>query len=128
MAASEPGRSFGIFQVECEGETLIITPRVDLGTLQYPLIETGSADIQQYLKDTSARNLVLDLQNTKYYGSAAIAFFITLWRHVKSHQGRMVLCNATNLEMEILKVIHFDTVWAVYPSRKEAVAAVNSGA
>lgn len=114
----------GIFEVEQEGDTIIVVPAVDLRELDYQRIEQGAATILDLLSGTAIQNVVLDFRKTDYYGSTALGFFLNLWKEVRRRNGRMVFCNVSDHEKEILRITTLDHSWPICSSRAEALAAV----
>jgi len=45
---------------------------------------------------------------------------------VKSRGGELVLCGASALAVELLRITALDTLWAIYDSREEALEAVGA--
>jgi anti-anti-sigma factor len=114
----------GLYELEQQGETLVVTPTTDLQELRYEEIEGGAGDVLRWLDGGPIRNVVLDFHRTAYYGSTALGFFIKVWKRVRSRGGRMAFCNVSKLEREILQVTKLDGLWPVCASRAEALAAV----
>lgn len=114
----------GLFDVERDGEVLILVPRTDLRESDYLEIEAGARDLLDLVSAPDVKGLVLDFHRTDYYGSTALGFFLRLWRRVGGRGGRMAFCNLSSNEGEILAVTRLDTLWPVYPSRDEALKAV----
>ena len=112
------------FEVEREGQTLLVTASTDLRELDYPTIEAGARDILHLLGNGTIKNVVLDFHKTDYYGSTALGFFVKLWKRVTDCNGRMAFCGVSDHEREILKVTHLDGLWPICPSREEALKAV----
>jgi anti-anti-sigma factor len=121
-AARRP--SAGIFDLEVEGETVIVTPTEDLRELDFAEIGAGAEEVLALLGRTPARNVVVDLRRTDYYGSTALGFFVRVWKRVRGRGGRMAWCNVSAHEEEILRLARLDRLWPVCPSREEALAAV----
>jgi anti-anti-sigma factor len=114
----------GIFEIEQEGDTLIIVPVVDLRELDYERIEEGAATILDLLNNTAIQNVVMDFHKTDYYGSTALGFFLKLWKRVRRRNGRMAFCNVSAYEKEILQIMRLDYLWPICSSRIEALEAV----
>jgi anti-anti-sigma factor len=114
----------GLFDVEIEGRTVIVTPVADLRETDFQAIESGAEEVLALLSGVPARNVVVDLRGTDYYGSTALGFFVRLWKRVRSRNGRMAFCNVSEHEREILRVMRLDGLWPVCSSRDEALAAV----
>jgi anti-anti-sigma factor len=114
----------GIFEIEVEGDTVIVVPAVDLGELDYQRIEAGTTAILELLNGTGIKNAVVDFGKTDYFGSSALGFFLRLWKRVRGRNGRMAFCNLSKHEKEILQITDLDHLWPICSSRIEALAAV----
>jgi len=113
-----------VFEIERVSETIVVTPLEELGELDSCPMEAGAKKILQLLEDPAVHNVVMDFHRIDYYGSSALAFFIRLWKRVRDHKGRMALCELSEHGREILKTSKLDQFWPVYPSKEEAVLAV----
>ncbi len=116
----------GLFAVDRVGDTLVVTPLADLGELEYQQIESEARHIHDLLNDPSLRNIVMDFQQTAYYGSSALAFFVRLWKKVSTRNGRMAFCNLSPHEKAILKLTRLDSLWPICGSREEAMQTVGT--
>jgi anti-anti-sigma factor len=114
----------GAFEVEREGQTLIVTPLTDLRELDYLEIEAGARDVLHLLGNGTIKNVVMDFYRTDYYGSTALGFFVKLWKRVRDRNGRMAFCGVSDHEREILKVTNLYGLWPICSSRDEATKAV----
>jgi anti-anti-sigma factor len=121
---AEMATTTGAFEVEREGQTLIVTARPDLRELDYQTIETEARDILHLLGNSTIQNVVLDFHKTDYYGSTALGFFVKLWKRVRECDARMAFCGVSGHEREILKVTKLDGLWPICSSREEALKAV----
>jgi stage II sporulation protein AA (anti-sigma F factor antagonist) len=116
--------SAGLFDIEESANTIIITPLLDLREFDYERIETAACDILEALNKPGTKNVVLDFQNTDYYGSTALGFFLRIWKRVSLRGGRMAFCNVSEHEKEILQITHLDRLWPICTSRNAAMEAV----
>jgi anti-anti-sigma factor len=114
-----------LFELEQQGDTLIVTPTADLRELRYEEIEDAASDVLRWLDGGPVRNVVLDFGRTAYYGSTALGFFIKVWKRVRSRGGQMAFCNISDLEREILDVMQLGGLWPICASRADALAAVS---
>jgi anti-anti-sigma factor len=115
----------GLFEVEQDGDVLVVTPTADLRELYYRDIEEGAGGILDRL-GAGVRGVVLDFHRTDYYGSTALGFFLRLWKRVSENGGRMAFCNVSEHEREVLAVTRLDTLWPICGSREEALKAVGT--
>jgi stage II sporulation protein AA (anti-sigma F factor antagonist) len=112
------------FETERVDETMVVTPLVELGELNLQRMEEGTKTVLKLLENPAVVNVVMDFHKIDYYGSSALAFFIRLWNRVRNHKGRMALCNLSDHGREILRTSRLDQFWPVYPSKEEAILAV----
>jgi len=112
--------------IEQTGKTIVVTPSTNLSELAFERIETEAAEVFDLLDKQPRRNVVIDFQQTDYYGSTALSFFVKLWKRVRQAGGEMVFCNVSDHEREILEVTKLDALWGIYPTREEALAHVAS--
>lgn len=69
--------------------------------------------------------VVLDFSRTTFIGSSFIELMIRAWKRLQQRQGVMVLCGVQPFCYEILQITRLNSVWTIYPTRSEAVAALN---
>jgi hypothetical protein len=53
-----------------------------------------------------------------------LAFFVKLWKWVGNRNGRLVFCNLSEHEKEILEVAHLGQLWPICETKGEALQAV----
>ena len=114
----------GMFEVESEGDTLIVAPTGNLGEIDFQRIEASAKDVFDAMARSAAKNVVLDLGRMDYGGTTALSFFLRLWKRVQAAQGKMALCNVSAHELEILGITNLDDLWPIFSSRAEALRAV----
>ena len=114
----------GIFHIDNQSDTLVVTPRVNLGELKYGLIERGGQSVLDAFESTDAKNLVVDFGQTDYCGSSALGFFLRLWNRARARDGHMALCNVSSHGLEILRMMRLDTLWSICDTMEDALKAV----
>jgi anti-anti-sigma factor len=81
--------------------------------------------------DTAARDggaIVLDLSSLEYVSSAGLRCFMLASRQAKAQHGRIFVAALQPMVAEIFEISHFNLVFQVFPSLREAMAAVSSEA
>jgi anti-anti-sigma factor len=114
-----------LFELQHEGDTVIVIPTVDMREFEYQRIESGAKHVFELVESGRANNVVMDFSKTDYYGSTALGFFLKLWTRVTSRGGRMAFCNISAHEREILEITMLHRLWPIYSSRKEALERVS---
>ena len=112
------------FNVEHDGDTLIVTPTANMGELLQEPVNNAMKRLLSDLHVSTVRNLVFDFHRTDYFGSTALGFFVRIWKTICTRDGRMVFCNVSTHEKEILKVTRLDQLWDICPTRTDALQAV----
>ena len=111
----------GTFHIEQFDDTVVMTPQLDLGELEYKRIERDGTVALNLLAAAKAKNVVVDFMKTDYYGSTAIGFFVRLWKRSRMQGGHMAFCNVSQHERQILRLTRLDTLWSICGSREEAL-------
>src|SRR5579885_2811895 len=104
-----------MIQAERQGNTLILTPQEDLRELEYQEITAEGEGLLHLLDDPAIRNLVVDFGQTDYFGSTALGLFAQLRQRVRARGGRMVFCNVSPHEAEIMEVTGLARFWPLHP-------------
>jgi anti-anti-sigma factor len=115
-----------VFKVEREDQILIIIPATDLRELEFQEIEFEGDELLELLEDETLRNVIVDFGATDYFGSTALGVFLKVWERVRERGGRMVFCNLSDHEWEILEVAGLAGLWPRCSSREEAQQLVGT--
>src|SRR5262245_22808228 len=98
----------GLFEVEREGDVLVITPQADLREFEYQDIEAQGRGVLDRMGAAGLKGVVLDFRKTDSCGSTALGFFVGLWKRVSGQGGRMAFCNVSEYQREVLAVTRLD--------------------
>ncbi len=91
--------------------------RVDAFTA--PACEIG---LKERLTDGAA--LVLDLGGLEYISSAGLRVILAVAKVLKSTSGKLVMANVTGTVREVFEISGFGSIFTMYDSVDEAVAAL----
>jgi anti-anti-sigma factor len=72
--------------------------------------------------------IVLDLSQHEYVSSAGLRCFMLASRQAKAQHGRIFVAALQPMVREIFEISHFNLVFQVFPTLREAMAAVSSEA
>jgi anti-anti-sigma factor len=112
------------FEIERAGKTLVLTPRSNPHEFASVQLDAEANEILKMLDQTPGTSVVMDCQNTDFFNSSTLGFFMQLWLRVRVRDGRMVLCNLSGQEKEVLHLTKADTLWSLCPSRTDALEAL----
>ena len=114
-----------VFQVESLGQTLVVLP---LGPAINYLYKDVHAESNGLLEEFSANqhvNTIVDLSKVDYVDSIIIGALIRLLQKARMAGGQAVFCSASDNMKDILSCIKIGTLWPLFSTRDEALAAVN---
>lgn len=114
------------FQLEFHGNVVVITPASNVESMSWDLIEDAAETVMAPLKSNESPMVVFDLSEVNYFGSVFLALLLRCHTAVKNRGGELVICGASKMATELLKVTALDTLWAMYPTREEAIEAVDA--
>jgi anti-sigma B factor antagonist len=112
------------FKLEWHGNAVVITPAANVEAMRWDLIEQAADIVMGPLRNQEVPMVVFDLSDVGYFGSVFLALLLRCHKLVKSRGGELVLCGASDLAKELLRVTALDTLWAIYETREQALEAV----
>ena len=72
--------------------------------------------------------VILDLAGLEYVSSAGLRCFMLASRQAKAQHGRIVVAALQPMVAEIFEISHFNMVFQVFPTVREALAAASNEA
>jgi len=108
-----------------DGSTLVVVPLGRVGSLAGEGVIAQLEELTKRLGASGLKHVVFDFEKVDYFGSSMLGAMHAVWKHVSTADGKMAVCNVSEVEREVLQVSRFDTLWPIYASRQEAVAAVS---
>ena len=112
------------FQLEWHGNTVVIIPASNIETLQWNLIEQAADVVMGPIREQEIPMVVFDLSEVSFFGSVFLALLLRWHKTVKSRGGELVLCGASQMAAELLRITALDTLWAIYDTREDAMRAL----
>ena len=112
-------------QIERHGDIAIITPSPEVEKMPENLMEQAAQLVLAPLRADPPAGLVFDLSKVDYVGSVFLSFLLRCHKRVKEHGSEVVVAGASSKARELLHMTALDTLWALYPTRKEALAALS---
>ena len=100
------------------------------GRLDQDTCEAFRAYLLKYVEEAALAGgaIVLDLSALEYVSSAGLRCFMLASRQAKAQHGRIFVAALQPMVAEIFQISHFNLVFQVFPSVREAVAAVSADA
>ena len=100
------------------------------GRLDQDTCEGFRADLMKYVDDAAREGgtIVLDLSPLDYVSSAGLRCFMLASRQAKAHHGRIFVAALQPMVSEIFEISHFNLVFQVFPTVREALGAVSAEA
>jgi anti-sigma B factor antagonist len=87
-------------------------------------------DLMKYVDATDREGgaIVLDLSALEYVSSAGVRCFMLASRQAKAQHGRIFVAALQPMVAEIFEISHFNLVFQVFPTVREALGAVSAEA
>ena len=112
------------FVVERHGDVAIITPSPEVERMAENQMEQAAQAVLSPLRDDPPTGLIFDLSKVDYVGSVFLSFLLRCHKRVKEHGCEVFVAGASAKARELLHMTALDTLWALYNTRKEALAAL----
>lgn len=110
-----------------QGITIIQLSGPEYESLDQATVEALRDELLDYVVQANPPNVALDLSSTKFIGSAFLETMFRCWNRIKQRDGRMALCGLHPFCAEVLRVTRLETLWEIYPTVDDAVAALAGG-
>ncbi len=68
--------------------------------------------------------VLLDLAATTYIGTSFVELLVRAWKRLTERGGKLVLCDVQPFCAEVFRITRLDTLWDIYPTRAQAIAAL----
>lgn len=114
------------FKLEWHGNVVVITPATNLESMDWELMEDLADTVMAPIKAQTAPMVVFDLSEVGYFGSVFLSLLLRCHTAVKTRAGELVLCGASAMARELLKITALDTLWAVYDTVDQALEALDA--
>lgn len=128
--------SFGDSTMQQDAARLKVTHEGDIVQVEFTsrkiLDEGNIAEIGDQLSalvETEHRpRLVISFAGVDHLSSAALGTLITINNKVKNRDGQLRLCNISPQIFEVFLITKLNTLFHIYPTIKEALESLRSGA
>ncbi|MFN0198908.1 MAG: STAS domain-containing protein [Planctomycetaceae bacterium] len=114
------------FRLEWHENTLVVIPSGNVESMRWELIDQAAGIIMSPLKEVEVPMAIFDLSDVNYFGSVFLALLLRCHKFVKSRGGELVLCGASKMATELLRITALDTLWAIYDTRDQALDAIGT--
>jgi anti-anti-sigma factor len=99
------------------------------GRLDQDTCEAFRGQLIQFVESAADGGaIVLDLSALEYVSSAGLRCFMLASRQAKAQHGRIFVAALQPMVAEIFQISHFNLVFQVFPTMREAMAAVSAEA
>ncbi len=79
-------------------------------------------------EEANPPRVVIDLSHTTFFGSSFIEILVQFWKRISERDGGdFAICGLTANCAEVLHITQLDSLWNVFPSQSEAIAALAGG-
>jgi len=114
------------FLLERHGDIAVVTPSPEVEKMPENLMEQAAQMVLAPLRADPPTGLIFDLSKVDYVGSVFLSFLLRCHKRVKEHGSEVVVAGASAKARELLHMTALDTLWALYNTRKEALAALTA--
>lgn len=123
MKMSDPSNP----NIEKAGSVTIVTLGEEYDSLHGELLEKATSILLETAQNAAPPIVVLDLSNTKFFGSAFIEVLVRVWNVLEERgEGQFAVCGLNPHCAEVIEVTHLNEVWKVFPDREAAIVAMEA--
>jgi anti-anti-sigma factor len=112
-------------KIERHRDIALITPSPEVERMPENMMEQAAQLVLAPLRADPPAGLIFDLSQVDYVGSVFLSFLLRCHKRVKEHGSEVVVAGASPRARELLHMTALDTLWALYDTRAEALAALS---
>ncbi len=112
-----------VLHSELDENAVVVVPLRDVGSMAEEHVRSELEAVLAQVRDSGAKNVVVDFAHLPYFGTAMLEVMLALWRRVRT-DGKMAVCNASEMEREVLRISAFDSLWPMCNTREEAIKSL----
>jgi anti-anti-sigma factor len=102
-----------VLATDRQGDVLIVTVVGDAGELNWLKVESETADAATQLTSDGPHHVILDFNQSPYFGSSMLSGILRLARRATDCQGRLIVCNVSPSGRRILDLTKFAVLWPI---------------
>ncbi|MCS6865322.1 MAG: STAS domain-containing protein [Gemmataceae bacterium] len=112
------------FQVKRLGDLAVIVPTAQIEDLPETLLQPAAEMVLAPLKEDPPNQIIVDLSNVSYFGSAFITFLLRCHHLLATRGSELVLAGVNPNIRELMRITNLEMHWAMYDTAKEAIEAL----
>ncbi len=113
-----------VFDVENDGDTVILIPLGDAVAFRYLQVQTESNRALHLFDDPAAKHLVVDFGKVTVLGSIIISGLIKIARKVSRDDGKVIFCNGSDEMEKVWRGMNLGTLWPYVDTRDAALTTI----
>ena len=114
------------FSADTKDNVLVVSLLRSVGSIAEDDARGEWADLLEQADDESIQHVLLDFSALHYFGSVMLEWMVSLWKKLRTRNGKLIICNVSSVGREILHTAKFDTLWDIYESHEEAMSSVKA--
>lgn len=112
------------FRIERHGDIAVIIPSPDVEKMSDNVMEQAAQMVLAPLRADPPAGLIFDLSQVDYFGSIFLSFLLRCHKRAREQGSEVVVAGASPRARELLHLTALDTLWPLYATRAEALAAL----
>ncbi len=114
-------------EVIYEQDVIILELDAAYESLEAHTLQAMGALLLEEIGRTETPRIVLDMTHTRFIDSMFIETVFRAWKRIQERHGAMAICCLNEMCEEVLKIAKLNDIWAICPSREEAIRVVRTG-
>ncbi len=110
-----------IFAVHLENATLIVAPTGPISNFAGREVQPEWEQVMAFVQKGQCHNVLVDMEKVSFFGSVLLGALNAMWKRIRQRDGKLALCNLSDMGAEIIHAAKFDTLWKIYPTREEGL-------
>ena len=105
-----------------ENNVVVLTITDKLDTEETTVLEKKVVD----LLEAGEITFLFDFSDLDYINSSGLRVLVMAYQRLMKHQGKVAICSIKDYIQEIFEISGYDKLFAIYPTRDEAMAEIGA--
>ncbi len=114
-------------EIEPQLGATVIALGAEVGNLDEEYVDEIAEVMLDAAKAANPPYLVVDLSQTKYFGSAFLGVLFRVWNRIRAQEnGRFAICGLRDFCSDVIETAHLNDLWDIFDSCDDAITSLKS--
>ena len=95
------------------------------GNIALDGVNEAKAFLKPHMEDPNVKSIIINFEKVNFIDSSGIGLIVSVFKTMQQKEGRFAISNLSKKNEEIFSITRLNKILEIFPTEKEALAAVN---